>query len=284
MHTSGIFTTHKFKVSCKPGETLKLIPFGDVHREAPLHSHSWWKRFLDYAKSQKNAIFLGMGDYFDGCSTSERASIARSDLHDSTIANIEDTYKGVTKTLDNELQFMRGRLIGLIGGNHYYEYRDGTTSDMRLCEALGCRFLGVQSLIRVQIDYGKTTMPFDIMAHHGKGGGKLPGSTFNSINDMHMGAEVDICLMGHDHKRGVAPGISRLRLCETAGRLSVKQRVPWLGRTGSFLKGFEDGQVSYNVDACRNPNALGWIEFDVAMVRSVSNGVQSRDIEIRGIS
>ena len=187
MHTSGIFTTHKFKVSCKPGETLKLIPFGDVHREAPLHSHSWWKRFLDYAKSQKNAIFLGMGDYFDGCSTSERASIARSDLHDSTIANIEDTYKGVTKTLANELQFMRGRLIGLIGGNHYYEYSDGTTSDMRLCEALGCRFLGVQSLIRVQIDYGKTTMSFDIMAHHGKGGGKLPGSTFNSINDMHMG-------------------------------------------------------------------------------------------------
>ena len=127
MHTSGIFTTHKFKVSCKPGETLKLIPFGDAHREAPLHSHSWWKRFLDYAKSQKNAIFLGMGDYFDGCSTSERTSIARSDLHDSTIANIEDTYKGVTKTLANELQFMNGRLIGLIGGNHYYEYRDGAT-------------------------------------------------------------------------------------------------------------------------------------------------------------
>jgi len=118
----------------------------------------------------------------------------------------------------------------------------------------------------------------------GKGGGKLPGSTFNSINDMHMGAEVDICLMGHDHKRGVVPGISRLRLCETAGRLSVKQRVPWLGRTGSFLKGFEDGQVSYNVDACRNPNALGWIEFDVAMVRTKSNRTESRDLEIRGIS
>ena len=284
MQTTGLFTTHKYKAKIKPGETLKLIPFGDIHREAPLHSESWWRKFLTYAKSQKNAIFLGMGDYLDGCSTSERAAIARAEFHDSTQANLEKTYKGFTAMLAKELDFMRGRIIGLIGGNHYYQYNDGTTSDHRLCDALGCRFLGVQSLIRVQVSDGHDMMAFDIMAHHGKGGGKLPGSTFNSINDMHMGAEVDICLMGHDHKRGVIPGTSRIRLTDSKGQLKVKQRVPWLGRTGSFLKGFEDGEVSYNVDACRAPNALGWIEFDISMNRTKSKGMNNYSLEIRGIS
>ena len=60
------------------------------------------------------------------------------------------------------------------------------------------------------------------------------------------------------------------------------ERTPWLGRTGSFLKAYESGKASYNVDAGRSPCALGWIEFEITPVR-VRMGKEDRiELRIRG--
>lgn len=285
MNTTGLFTIHEKTVEIKPGETLKLIVFGDVHRDSDMHSENYWKEFLDYSKKQKNAVFLGMGDFTDGVSTSERIILSDHKLHDTTKRTIEDVYKGVTKTLINELSFMRGRCIGLLGGNHYYQHNNGDTTDHVLAAALGCKFLGVCSFIRLEISTGhKRFASLDIFAHHGKGGGGLPGSTFNTIEKMTQTADADIYLMGHDHKKGCVPSTPRLRLVKGRTTLNVKERCPWLGRTGSFLKAYENERVSYNVDACRSPASLGWIEFDITPIRNCKNGEDSVELRIRGTS
>jgi hypothetical protein len=287
MKTTGLFTTHRVEVEVEINKPFKLIPFGDIHRDSDMFADGHWNEFLEYAKKQKNALFLGMGDYTDGVSTSERIVLGDHNLHDTTKTKLKDVYKGVAKTLVNELSFMRGRLIGMLGGNHYFDFGDGDTTDHVLASALGTKFLGVCSFIRLSFTFkGRKNQrnSLDIFAHHGKGGGGLPGSTFNTLEKMSTTAVADFYLMGHDHKKGCIPSTPRLILNSSGknAELNVKEKTPWLGRTGSFLKAYENGRISYNVDAGRSPATLGWIEFEITPRRRVVNGSDTFEFDIRG--
>ena len=149
-----------------------------------------------------------------------------------------------------------------------------------LSAALGAKYLGVCSLIRLTFECGRSSTSIDIMAHHGKGGGMLAGSSFNTVEKMQNVMEADIYLMGHDHMKGAIPGKPRLRFTQGRGSISVKERTPHLGRTGSFLKAYEPGMVNYNVDVCRSPCALGWIEFDLELARDRKDGNDELVIKI----
>ena len=289
MKTSGLFTTHRVEVEAALNEPFKIIPFGDVHRDSPMHAGSHWKNFLASAKSEPNALFLGMGDYTDGVSTSERIVLGSPHLHDSTKDNLKDAYKGHARTLADELSFMKGRLIGLLGGNHFFDFGDGTTTDHVLADRLGTRYLGVCSFIRLHLRFRGTrrkSATLDIFAHHGKGGGTLPGSTFNTIEKMQNTADADLYLMGHDHKKGAIPSHPRLRLVggSRGAPPVVRERTPWLGRTGSFLKAYEPGRVSYAVDAGYPACALGWIEFQITPRRRDTKDGDFIEFDVRGIS
>lgn len=290
MRTTGLFTTHFVEIECELGKPIYLIPFGDIHRDSDMFADSHWRDFLSCAKEKASrALFLGMGDYSDGVSTSERIVLGDDRLHETTKATMKDVYKGVVKTLVNELSFMRGHLIGMLGGNHYFDFGNGSTTDHELASALNTKFLGVCSFIRVSLrfkDRPNTRTSFDIFAHHGKGAGTLPGSTFNTIEKMSTTAIADFYLMGHDHKKGAIPSTPRLILSSTGPntQLNVRERTPWLGRTGSFLKAYENDRVSYNVDAARSPCALGWIEFEIVPVRVQKDGRDFIDLRVRGTS
>lgn len=292
MKTTGLFSTHRVEIECKLGESFMLIPFGDIHRDSDMFSHSHWQDFLKRAKhaaKHQNALFLGMGDYTDGVSTSERIVLGDHNLHETTKETLANQYKGVAKTLANELAFMRGRMIGMLGGNHYFQFHDGDTTDHVLAAQLGTKFLGVCSFIRLSLrfrDRPDKRLSLDIFAHHGKGGGSLPGSTFNTLEKMSTTAVADFYLMGHDHKKGCIPSTPRLVLNSSgaSGELTVRERTPWLGRTGSFLKAYENGRVSYNVDAARSPASLGWIEFEITPRRTQSGGDDRVEFSIRGTS
>lgn len=286
MLTTGLFVVHEVRIKAKIGEPVTLMPFGDVHRDSNLHALGEWKEFLAHAKKKKNAIFLGMGDYSDGLSTSERTVIGCGGLHDTTHKSLEKLYRGHTENFAKEIGFMRGRLLGLMGGNHYVSFSDGTNSDNMLCGLMGAKFLGVCSFVRLVFDFEERSksVSIDIFAHHGKGGGQTPGATFNTIEKMMAGADADIYLMGHDHRKGCIPSTPRLRLVSNSGAPTVQEREPWLGRTGSFLKAYEPGEVSYNVDAGRSPCALGWIEFELTPTRIRAGYDDKMKVKIRGTS
>jgi hypothetical protein len=290
MKTCGLFTTHRVELDVEHNKPFKLIPFGDVHRDSRLHCSEYWNRFLEYAKQQTNAVFLGMGDYSDGCSTSERIALRQVEdrLHEDTKADMEANYRGTADTLFEELKFMRGRCLGLLGGNHYFQFSDGDTTDHVLAAKLGAKFLGVCSFIRLSLRFKgreSSRRSIDILAHHGLGGGRLAGSTFNTVERMGAIADADIYLMGHDHNKGCIPGKTRLHLSSTGKKtaeLNVVERVPWYGRTGSFLKAYEPGMPSYNVDAGRSPVSLGWIEFEITPFRDQRNKNDQITFQIRG--
>ena len=289
MKTTGLFTTHRVEMEVSLNRPFKLIPFGDIHRDSDMHADQHWNQFLRTVKKYKNAIFLGMGDYTDGVSTSERIVLTDPGLHDTTKRTFEGHYKGVAQTLYKELEFMKGRLIGMLGGNHYFQFENGDTTDHVLAAQLGAKFLGVCSFIRLSLRFKErpnTNASLDIFAHHGKGGGNLPGSTFNTIEKMSSTADADFYLMGHDHKKGAVPSTPRLRLLSSSSNseLRVRERTPWLGRTGSFLKAYEPDRVSYNVDAGRSACALGWIEFEITPKRVRVGNEDFIEFDVRGTS
>jgi len=285
MKTSGLFTLHRFKIPCKHKQPVTLVFFGDVHRDSPNFADGHWKKFLAHAKTLKNAYFIGMGDYFDGISTSERAIFNGAGLHESTLINMEREAQSRITKMAIELDFMRGRLIGLLGGNHYWPFPDGTDSDQRLAGHLRTKYLGVCSFVRLSFEIGTVRQTRDLFLHHGAGAGRLPGSSVNRVNQMAENAIADIYASGHDHKRGVWPMNPKLTIEQDKNGLRLRHRDGWLVKTGSFLAAYEDGISNYNVDAGRGPSALGHVELEVTPISQRSKGGGNlRELQIRGIS
>jgi hypothetical protein len=266
---------------------------GDIHYESRLFCRKYWTDFIHRAKSLVEAgedvYFFLMGDYIDGTSTSERAALRSANLHETTTDTLDDTYKGIVKQLTNELKFMKGRVIGAIGGNHYHAFQSGDTRDNMICRELGCSFLGCTSFVNINIQSSKvkslhTTL--DIVANHGQGGGKRVGSTFNTLED--FGAWVpaaDIVLMGHDHKRGVVPSMPSIFYNTRGKHVELREHIQYYGRTGSFLRSYVHGERSYNADACRRPVNLGWIEFEIELAHTkTGTGAGTVTKRIRGIA
>jgi predicted phosphodiesterase len=274
MKTSGLFTTHGFNISYKSSKPIRLIFFGDVHRDSPNHAGSKWREFLDYARRQKDAYFFGMGDYLDSTSTSERECLGHmsSKMHETLRNDVIALQMAKCELIAKELQFMRGRIIGMLNGNHYFDFPSGINSDQKICELLGAQYLGVCSFVRLYLLNGentRATIARDIFAHHGAGAARLFGGSFNRVQQMAEGAEADIYAMGHDHKRIASPGQPRLFLRHSSsGGLKIEQREPVVLRTGSFLASYEPGVVNYNVDACRSPSSLGHVEVLVTIVKN----------------
>ncbi len=89
MTTDGLFTIHSVTIPVKQNQPIKLIPFGDIHADSDLHAVDEWMEFIDYARKEKDAYFLGMGDYLDSWSASERHILRSGGLHDTSLKNLD---------------------------------------------------------------------------------------------------------------------------------------------------------------------------------------------------
>lgn len=283
MKTCGEFHQHKYTIDVTKGPA-SLVFFGDVHRDSPNFAKGAWRSFMDHCKTLNNPYYVGMGDYIDSMSTSERAAIVRAELHETTKTDLDHLANSKVDLLAKELAFMKGRLVGLISGNHYYTYPSGITCDHKLCEKLSTKFLGVSAFIYLTVKSTEGQIPLILWVHHGAGGSRLIGGSINRVAQMAEHADADIFVMGHDHKRGVMPGTPRLVLKNHNGELSLTHKEQWFGRSGSFLASYEDGVSSYNVDAARGPCSLGHIEFEVSFVRKQHKKKRTSSLKIRGIA
>jgi len=285
MKTSGLFTVHGHTINHKYADTIRLVFFGDVHRDSPNHAHGKWKSFLDEmsarVRAKEQIYFFGMGDYLDSTSTSERECLGdiSKKMHETFRNDIAALQLAKCEMFAKECSFMRGRIIGMLNGNHYFEFKTGINGDQKICELLDAQYLGVCSFVRLTFNVSGRCTVRDIFAHHGAGAARLFGGSFNRVQQMAEGAEADIFAMGHDHKRIASPGQPRLFLNNSSrGGLQVEQREPVVLRTGSYLASYEPGVVNYNVDACRSPASLGHVEV---LVKISHNGSDATTVEMR---
>lgn len=261
MKTTGIFQTAQYVFSLDTPD-YQLVPFGDVHFLAPLHATDAFDKWIESVSSLPNPVFIGIGDYTDLLSTSER-KVLDGNLHDSTNATLNDYFISCMDEFYTKIEFMKGRCAGLLCGNHMTYLRFGSktiSSTEYLCGRLGCKYLGVSAIVRLAAKFNSKTSSVIVCAHHGRGGGRTLSSGLNPVVQMANSVPGgDIFLQGHSHHRMVVPD-QGLQYCGP-GRIVDRER--WMARCGSFLKAYEPGEASYIVDIAGHPSSIGGIKFDI---------------------
>ena len=284
------FELNLFKWNLRGKNPLTICFFGDNHSDAKasVDDHIEDIRKRTEKMPYESVLFIGMGDYIDFASTSERKAIHNGSLHDTTIDKLNDIAQADTDKLVKKLEFMRGRLIGLHNGNHAWMYPDGTCDSERMASALGCRHLGYSAYTRIKVSGvvrgGTSRSIVDIFSSHGKGSGRLIGSQFNTVEQMsEVFHDADLYAMGHTHAIGSLPS-TRLHVEENVrtGELELKEKVRLMIRTGSALRGYEAGKKSYISKALYKPCSLGFPMATIEWKRVSTHGGRQLVKEVHG--
>lgn len=175
---------------------IVIAPLGDIQWSGDKGStaRDHLKRHIDRCL-ELDAWFIGMGDYTDFASPSNRARLAAANVYDTAQEVLEDAASNlVEEVFVRFLKPTRGRWIGLLEGHHFYEF-GGQTSDMLLAEKLRTRMLGTSCYVHLR------PSAVTLWAHHGGGAGMLPSAPLNRLYHVAAGLEgADVYLMGHTTK------------------------------------------------------------------------------------
>ena len=230
-----------------------------------------------------NTYFVGMGDYHDFASTREKKYLAQQ-VHESTQNTFDEIAEKHNRDLAAEMSFMRGRVIGLIEGNHSWTFKNAKTSTEDLAERLDTKDLGWLCHLTL-VFRTKTGHLMDAAVHlvlcHGKAGGKTFGVTINQVGDLKTIFPVaDIYCMGHDHQRTAHP-VSVLvpTYTKTEGH-TLKQKRQYLCRSGAFLKAYQDGSDSYEIFKLYKPSDIGALKMTISFHRDTKDGADRRILDI----
>lgn len=218
-----------------------------------------------------DAWFIGMGDYIDTLSPSNRSRLRGAELYDTAIKALDRDAQARVKELYNEaLKPSKGRWLGLLEGHHFFQYRDQTTSDQELAKMLECPFLGTSAYVRLVFPRNETgrstpqTGSVVIWAHHGAGSSQAAGGAINRLARLMPAWDADIYLMGHHHKVGAQPMDYVRPVYPPNGKPHLLHTTKLLVATGSFLKGYivgrQDGGIprgGYVEQGMMNPVQLG---------------------------
>lgn len=212
-----------------------LMPMGDIHfgvQDFPL------KKFEATIKwaIDRGCMFIGMGEYLDFTSASQRNVFGG--LRESVRQQIDIGIRQLVEDIYEVLRPTKGRWLGMLEGDHYWEFTDDHTSaDQYLCKLLECDFLGTSAWIRVHpVKAPKDHIEADtiIYAHHGIGGSRKLGGHLNRVEDLLSWIDADLYLMGHSHAKIFGP--VDYQIMTPDGVHSHRTRM--IARTGGWLKGY----------------------------------------------
>ena len=211
-----------------------LMPIGDVHYGTP----GWpAKKFVEHLKwgMDRGALFVGMGEFLDLASYSQQRVIAN--LRENVKKMLDEMVEDKAGELCDLMDFTRGHWLGLLEGDHRWDFEDATSVDQYIAGRLRTKFLGTSVLVRLQ--------PYDrpadhpeadtiLFLHHGIGSSRMAGGHLNRVEDLLKWVQADIYLMGHTHAKVAAPVDRQVVTPDGVHH----HRTTILARTGGWLRGY----------------------------------------------
>ena len=270
-----IYTVHQREIKLKSiNDCINLWFWGDVHRDAVGFDEQRWKWFLKKSAEDDpdKTYYIGMGDYHDLASAREQQKLTRDHLHETTMETLDELVEKRNREFAGEISHMRGKLIGLIDGNHNWRFPNGVTASEDLANRMGCEHMGWLTHLTLTFKFLTKTQNVYIVACHGRAGGKRIGTSINQVEDMKAIFPIaDIYCMGHNHDRGAWP-IDILYPSRGRGGVSIKQKRQFLCRSGSFLKAYEKGRSNYATGRLLRPADLGALKLRIGFHRDMEDG------------
>ena len=242
---------------------VTLCPLGDIQWAGEEEDLAYDRLVVHVARclKQPNPLFIGMGDYIDFASPSNRARLAEARLYDTARRVIADASKGLVDDLyARVLKPTVGRWLGLTQGHHHHPVTLGKgpsgekptlDSDVYLAQKLKAPYLDEFGFVRLSWPNGET---FDIVAFHGKGSSVFPWGPLNQLWRLVPNFQADLLLMGHQTKKAMAE-TDRLVFPDTGTTLRHKT-IKMVG-TGGWTKGYIAGRRTYVSALALSPVALG---------------------------
>jgi len=271
-----IYTVHQSEIRLKSfKDHVNLWFFGDVHRDASGCDKERWKWFLRKSAEDDPAktYYMGMGDYHDLASAREQTHLNRDALHETTMESLDDLVEKNNRGFAKEIKHMRGKLLGLVDGNHNWRFPNGVTASEDLANRMGCEHLGWLCHYTITFRLGTKSQNVYIVACHGRAGGKRIGTSINQVEDMKtIFPMADIYIMGHNHDRGAWPIDILYPSRGKTGVVAIKQKRQFLCRSGSFLKAYEKDRSNYATGRLLRPADLGALKLQVGFHRDKEGG------------
>lgn len=258
-------------VSYRKVGPITLAPIGDIQWFGHKSAVAWdaLQQHIEAAMARE-AWFIGMGDYVDFLSPSNRRRLDNANLYDTASRVVNDKAEELTRQLyDQLLKPTTGRWLGLLEGHHYAQLQTGKTTDQLLCELLRTTFLGTSAYISLTLSPSpgsRALLRYLIWLHHGQGGGSKAHAPLLKLENLTPYWEGDLFLVGHMSKMGAVP-INRVHpVFSEKGTMPnrLSHRKIYLVGTGSWAKGYEEQSRQGNTPrggyvetGMMNPVALG---------------------------
>lgn len=205
------------------------------------------------------ARFVGVGDYTDGVSPSNRkhlmAAYIKGELYDTAQEMMADAARAQVQTFIDIIRPTRGRWDFLLEGHHYYKYQQGRelrTTDQDIAEWLGCPHLGDGEAL---VTYNFKDDPLHMYATHGQSK-SASGSLAAALNQLERQMREHTChiyLTGHFHTIVTA----------RASKLRPHPKDDWASSDsvlvcgGSWMHSRVKGKTSYAEAGLMVPLAVG---------------------------
>lgn len=236
------------------------MPIGDIQLGSPGVDKDRLRRHIKWGV-EHNVFWLGMGDYTDFLSPSNRRYLKNAGLYDTATDLIEQWSRQQLDELKDILAPTRGMWLGLHEGHHYFQYEDGTTTDTELARYLDAPFLGTCAVTRLHFAEKTHKVECLVWSHHGEGGGQDP---LNRLLKVAPGfPQVDIFVQGHNTQIDARPK-DNIWFYGGPGRLRMRDRTQMFVASGGFMRGYQQGsrhagraQGSYVEKGMMRPTAIG---------------------------
>lgn len=238
-------------IKLKDGQSLWICPFNDIHYNTDECDKDRFLRYIQWGvKKLKDGDLIsgiGLGDYNDFLSPSERATVVSAKggygLHETTLQQIDKWMYDITMEFYNAIKPWEGKVDMLLEGHHYGCYSGvfrqaklrGMSNTEHLAKLVGATFGGQLGIITY--DFGDGLL-LRVLATHGYGGARTPGARVIKRVRMNEVWEADLYLMAHDNTK---MAISDNVLGEDASGNFVARKRTYCG-TGSFQKAYPDGE------------------------------------------
>lgn len=223
-----------------PWEPLTIMPIGDIQHtgaDGPADLDKL-QRHIEWGVEHE-AVFVGMGDYIDFASPSNRKRLREAGLYDTAEQVVDDAATRLEEDLYDILKPTRGRWLGLVEGHHYFPHLDGTTTGQRLANYLGTHYLGDAGYLRLTFRQTTVGANLKVFIHHGHSTATTPGGVLVRLQRFSAHINAQLILTGHVHQV-IAYPFDELDMTER-GEPRLYHHTRMLVATGSFMKGWLQG-------------------------------------------
>ena len=263
-----------------------FVPAGCLHW--PIGEKDLLREWVRQVAEAENGFTILMGDSLDCARTHYRDHVRGYRQDENSQQALDEWMKRDVEALAKELQPIKKKIIGIILGNHFWEFSDGTNSEQYLSRLLDVPYLGPMGVVRLEFrtpsNNNCVRHQMTLFAHHSGGGngGRTTGADVGALERQEASFDADIYCLSHTHRRHGFK-VPQLAL-NRKGQPRLTERTRVFMRTGAFLKGFAEDYPSkdrphvptYAEKKALRPTDLGWVSLHIKLSHVHVKGLSKR--------